>query len=121
MEVPINIEKYTTILVTLHEKHQWNMAPMKYLGASVFAVNAQPGYATSYEVTAKIRYLQDRYEMRCSPANFEKLDECLMQYFDKNMHCKLPWRDINKWNQGKGGVSIRALISYLEKNSGNIL
>ena len=93
--------RYTSIVVTLHEKHQWNMAPIRYLGASVFGVNVLPGHATSYEITSKIRYLQDRPEMRCNPANLEKMDECLMLYFDKNMNCKLPWRDENDWNQGE--------------------
>ena len=76
------------------------MVPMRYLGASVFAVNVAKGHATSYEITSKIRYLQDRPEMRCSPANLEKMDECLMQYFDKNLNCKLPWRPENNLNQG---------------------
>ena len=87
-------------MLTLHERHQWNMVPMKYLGASVFGVNVLPGFATSYEITAKIRYLQDRHKMRCSSNNSEKMDECLRQYFDKNMNCKLPWRKRNNWNQG---------------------
>ena len=100
MELPFNIEKYHTILVTLHEKHQWNMVPVKYLGASVFGVNVAPGHATSYEVNSKVRYLQDRPEMRCSLANLEKIDECLMNYLDKNMNCKLPWRGENNWNKG---------------------
>ena len=77
------------------------MVPVRYLGASVFGVNVAPGYATSYEVTSKIRYLQDRPEMRCSINNLEKMDECLMYYFDKNMNCKLPWRDENNLNRGK--------------------
>ena len=69
MELPFNIEKYTTIMVTLHEKHQWNMVPVKYLGASVFGVNVAPGHATSYEVNLKKRYLQDRSEMSCNTLN----------------------------------------------------
>ena len=93
--------RYTSIVVTLHEKHQWNMAPIRYLGASVFGVNVLPGHATSYEITSKIRYLQDRPEMKCSRDNLEKLDECLMHYFDKNMNCKLPWREESNWNRGK--------------------
>ena len=100
MELPFNIEKYTTIMVTLHEKHQWNMVPVKYLGASVFGVNVAPGHATSYEVNLKKRYLQDRSEMSCNTLNTERLDECLMYYFDKNMNCKLPWRDENDFNRG---------------------
>ena len=80
------------------------MVPIRYLGASVFAVNVAPGHATSYEINSKIRYLQDRPEMRCSPANLEKMDECLMHYLDKNMNCKLPWRDENNWNRGKHQV-----------------
>ena len=75
------------------------MVPVKYLGASVFGVNVAPGHATSYEVNSKVRYLQDRPEMRCSLANLEKIDECLMTYLDKNMNCKLPWRSENNWNK----------------------
>ena len=58
-------------MVTLHEKHQSNMVPVRYLGASVFGVNVAPGHATSYEVNSKVRYLQDRPEMKCSRDNLE--------------------------------------------------
>jgi hypothetical protein len=36
--------------------------------------------------------LQDREEMSCDPENNQKLSKCLQDYFDKNLHCALPWR-----------------------------
>jgi hypothetical protein len=66
--------------------------PIPYLGATSLAVNAMPGHATSYEISKKIRVLQDREEMSCDPENSQKLSKCLQDYFDKNLHCALPWR-----------------------------
>jgi hypothetical protein len=50
-----------------------------------------PGHATSYEISKKIRVLQDRKEMRCDPKNNQKVIKCLQDYFDKNLDCVLPW------------------------------
>jgi hypothetical protein len=90
IEFPQNLQR--TILITLHERQQSVFYPIPYLGATSFAVNPMPGYATTYEVTKKVRVTQDRDEMRCDPNNEQKLLSCLQEYFDRNLECYLPWR-----------------------------